>query len=121
MADNSTSMVNIQMAKYNKIEPIERETSKGWAEYGEGNIFPQYILDLYANSSVHGSIVNSIAFMIAGKGFQSLNQAVTKQIESSSQEFSRSVLFGVLVGRGGRAHGHLAPTWWCALPHHHEF
>jgi hypothetical protein len=82
MADNSTSMVNIQMAKYNKIEPIERETSKGWAEYGEGNIFPQYILDLYANSSVHGSIVNSIAFMIAGKGFQSLNQAVTKQIES---------------------------------------
>ncbi len=82
MAENSTSMVNIQMAKYNKVEPIERETSKGWAEYGEGNIFPQYILDLYANSSVHGSIVNSIAFMISGKGFQSLNQAVTKQIES---------------------------------------
>ncbi len=82
MAENSTSMVNIQMAKYNKVEPIERETAKGWAEYGEGNIFPQYILDLYANSSVHGSIVNSIAFMISGKGFQSLNQAVTNQIES---------------------------------------
>jgi len=54
MAEDSSKMVNIQMAKYNKIEPIEKETPKGWTEYGEMNIFPQYLIDLYSNSSVHG-------------------------------------------------------------------
>jgi hypothetical protein len=80
--ETAPNVVNIQMAKYNKIESIERETPKGWVEYGEGNVFPQYLIDLYTNSSVHGSLINSIAFMIAGKGFQSMNQATTNQIEA---------------------------------------
>lgn len=74
-------MVNLQMAKYNKIEPIEKETPKGWTEYGEANIFPQYLIDLYTNSPVHGSLINSIAFMIAGKGFQSVNPSTQQWIE----------------------------------------
>ena len=81
MAEDSSKMVNIQMAKYNKIEPIEKETPKGWTEYGEMNIFPQYLIDLYSNSSVHGSLINSIAFMIAGKGFQSMNPSTQQWID----------------------------------------
>ena len=41
---------------------------------------PQYLIDLYQSSPVHGSLVNSISFMIAGKGFKSENPASQVQM-----------------------------------------
>jgi hypothetical protein len=68
-------LTNIALAKYIKVEEVEKETTKGWVEWGEGNAMPQYLIDLYQSSPVHGSLVNSISFMIAGKGFKSENPA----------------------------------------------
>lgn len=59
----------IEMAKYVKIAPVEKENiSKGWTIFGESNMYPQYLIELYNESPVHGSIVNSISQMIAGQG-----------------------------------------------------
>lgn len=59
----------VEMAKYVKIAPIERENvAKGWVNFGEGNMYPQYLIELQSESPVHGSIVNSISQMVAGKG-----------------------------------------------------
>lgn len=68
-------ITNLAFAKYIKVEEVEKETTKGWVEWGEGNAMPQYLIDLYQSSPVHGSLVNSISFMIAGKGFKSENPA----------------------------------------------
>jgi hypothetical protein len=59
----------VEMAKYVKIAPIEKENvSRGWVNFGEANMYPQYLIELQSESPVHGSIVNSISQMIAGQG-----------------------------------------------------
>jgi len=75
------SATQVELAKYVKIEPIEFEDRKGWVAYGEGNHFPQYLIELYNTSPVHGALVNSIAFMIAGKEFTAASQVTLREIQ----------------------------------------
>ena len=75
------SATQVDLAKYVKIEPIEFEDRKGWVSYGEGNSFPQYLIELYNTSPVHGALVNSIAFMIAGKEFTAASQVTMREIQ----------------------------------------
>ena len=70
----------VELSKYVKIQPIEIEDRKGFVSYGEGNTFPNYIIELYNESPVHGSIVNSIAFMIAGQSFVSSSAEASNEI-----------------------------------------
>lgn len=89
------------MAKYVKIAPIERENvSKGWVNFGEGNMYPQYLIELQSESPVHGSIVNSISQMIAGNGVSGGNDTANAylsglKIDSIIPSVSRDLkLFG---------------------------
>jgi hypothetical protein len=75
------SATQVDLAKYVKIEPIEFEDRKGWVGYGEGNSFPQYLIELYNTSPVHGALVNSISFMIAGKEFTAASQVTLREIQ----------------------------------------
>jgi hypothetical protein len=75
------SATQVELAKYVKIEPIEFEDRKGWVAYGEGNHFPQYLIELYNTSPVHGALVNSISFMIAGKEFTAASQVTMREIQ----------------------------------------
>jgi len=70
----------IEMAKYVKIDPIEREDRKGWVNYGEGNAFPQYLIELYNESPIHGALVNSISYMIAGRELTASTPQAVKEI-----------------------------------------
>ena len=70
----------VELSKYIKIQPIEVEDRKGFVSYGEGNTFPNYIIELYNESPVHGSIVNSIAFMIAGQNLSTTNPQASTEI-----------------------------------------
>ena len=73
----------IEMAKYVKIAPIERENvSRGWVNFGESNMYPQYLIELYNESPVHGSIVNSISQMIAGQGAVGGNSIANQYLQS---------------------------------------
>ena len=70
------------MAKYVKIAPIERENvSKGWVNFGEGNMYPQYLIELYNESPVHGALVNSISYMIAGRELTASTPQAVKEIQ----------------------------------------
>ena len=70
----------VELSKYVKIQPIEVEDRKGFVSFGDGNTFPQYLIELYNESPVHGSIVNSIAFMIAGQSFVSNSAEASNEI-----------------------------------------
>jgi hypothetical protein len=64
-------MSNVQQfnfAKYQPTEAIEKENRAGYIDYGDNNLYPQYLINLYHNSPIHNALVNSIAFMINGKG-----------------------------------------------------
>lgn len=70
----------VELSKYVKVQPIEIEDRKGFVTFGEGNVFPQYLIELYNESPVHGSIVNSIAFMIAGQNLSTTDQQAANEI-----------------------------------------
>lgn len=78
---NRFSATQIELAKYVKIDPIEFEDRKGWVAYGEGNHFPNYCIELFNTSPVHGALVNSIAFMIAGKEFTASTTLAVREIQ----------------------------------------
>jgi hypothetical protein len=91
----------VEMAKYVKIAPIERENvSRGWVNFGEANMYPQYLIELQSESPVHGSIVNSISQMIAGQGIVGGNDTANAylsglKIDSIIPHISRDLkLFG---------------------------
>lgn len=57
-----------------QTSPVIKEAyGKDWIEYGTEdyrNLYPQFLIDLYYNSSTHAAIVNQTASMIAGSGLQ---------------------------------------------------
>jgi len=64
-------MSNIQqiaLSRYIPTEAIEKENRQGWIDYGDNNLYPQYLINLYYNSPIHNALTNSIAFMIEGQG-----------------------------------------------------
>ena len=71
----------IELSKYVKIDPIEKEDRKGWVNYGEGNAFPQYLIELYNESPIHGALVNSISYMIAGRELTASTPQAVKEIQ----------------------------------------
>jgi len=64
-------MSNIQainLSAYQPVEAVEKENRSGWIDYGQNNLFPQHLINLYQNSPIHNALVNSISYMIEGKG-----------------------------------------------------
>jgi len=64
-------MSNIQainLSAYQPVEAVEKENRSGWIDYGQNNLFPQHLINLYQNSPIHNALTNSIAYMIEGKG-----------------------------------------------------
>ena len=63
-------IVNLEV----QTAPVIREVSgKDWIEYGTDdnkNLYPQFLIDLYYNSSTHSAVVNQTSAMIAGSGLQ---------------------------------------------------
>ena len=45
-------------------------SNDGYVSYGDDNLFPQYLIDLYKSSATHNALSTSIAYMIFGDGVQ---------------------------------------------------
>lgn len=50
---------------------FEEKMGKAWVQYGENDLYPYYLQDLYASSSIHNAIVKGTADMIYGEGLTS--------------------------------------------------
>ncbi|QDP46329.1 MAG: putative portal protein [Prokaryotic dsDNA virus sp.] len=63
-------ILNINLETQTAPKVIEN-ISKDWIEYGTenwANLYPQFLIDLYYNSSTHAAIINATSDMIAGEG-----------------------------------------------------
>ena len=96
-----TAPMIVNMAKDYVQEAIEKETPKGWVNYGDNNLFPQYLIDLYNTSSVHGSLTMSIAFTIAGKEFSTDLPIAKRELERLKLDDIRSATALDLKLHGG--------------------
>jgi hypothetical protein len=63
-----SNIQSINLSAYQPVEAIEKENRAGWIDYGQNNLFPQHLINLYQNSPIHNALVNSISYMIEGQG-----------------------------------------------------
>ena len=60
----------LQLKEYQAKSYAETASREGWMNYGDDNMFPQYLIDLYHSSATHNALCTSIAYMIFGDGVQ---------------------------------------------------
>ena len=58
----------LQFKEYQAKSYAETSSREGWMNYGDDNMFPQYLIDLYHSSATHNALCTSIAYMIFGDG-----------------------------------------------------
>ena len=68
---NKGSMDVLNLSKYVAASYTESATNKGYVDYGDDNLFPQYLVDLYKSSATHGALCTTISLMIFGDGVSS--------------------------------------------------
>ena len=69
--DKSFNFKNIKKSFAARVRPEERVghgDSQKFVKYGEYNDFPNHLIDLYNNSSIHSTCVNAIIDGIVGEG-----------------------------------------------------
>ena len=60
----------LKLKEYEERSYAEIPSYEGWVKYGDDNLFPQYLVDLYKSSATHNALCTSIAMMIFGDGVQ---------------------------------------------------
>ena len=72
----------LKLAQYVPKSFAEKSSGKGWINYGDDNLYPQYLIDLYQKSGTHNALCTSIGYMIFGEGIKTENiEANLKAIE----------------------------------------
>ena len=62
----------IKLSHYNIPHLIE-DTRNDWVSFGEDNLYPNYLLELFLGSAINGALIKSIGAMIYGKGLAATN------------------------------------------------
>lgn len=60
----------LKLKEYQERSYAEVPSPKGYINYGDDNLFPQYLIDLYHSSATHNALTTSIAYMIYADGVQ---------------------------------------------------
>jgi len=89
MKDNIIS-VNLETSTAPIIQEVR---GRDYIEYGTDdwrNLYPQFLIDLYYNSSTHASIINSTAEMIAGEDLIATDEDVNLEAYVKLKKFLRN-------------------------------
>ena len=62
----------IKLSHYN-IPHLVETSNQDWVSFGEDNLYPNYLLDLFLGSAINGALVKSIGAMIYGEGIAATN------------------------------------------------
>jgi hypothetical protein len=71
----------LKLKEYQERSYAEIPSHEGWVQYGDDNLFPQYLIDLYKSSATHNALCTSIAMMIFGDGVQANSLDARLKIE----------------------------------------
>jgi len=62
----------IKLSHYN-IPHLVEKSQQDWVSFGEDNLYPNYILELFLGSAINGALIKSIGAMIYGEGLAATN------------------------------------------------
>ena len=63
----------IHLAEYN-LPNISENKNKDYIEFGDDNLYPQYLLELYNGSSINNAIIKGVSAMIYGEGLDATDR-----------------------------------------------
>ena len=62
----------VELSHYN-IPHIVEKTNQDWVSFGDDNLYPKYLLELFLGSAINGALIKSIGAMIYGEGLAATN------------------------------------------------
>ena len=62
----------VKLSHYN-IPHLVEKPSQDWVSFGEDNLYPNYLLELFLGSAINGALIKSIGAMIYGEGLAATN------------------------------------------------
>lgn len=90
MRDNSQYEVLGQKFEALQLPIIRDIRGKDWVYFGEENLYPQVLLDLYNNSAMHHTCVQAIKDGVIGEGIEVIgNEIVNKHGETVDEVFEK--------------------------------
>ena len=64
----------VNLSSYNRPK-VKEDKKNDWVNYGEGNDYYKYLIELYTNSTTNNAIINGVTNMIYGKGVDALDSS----------------------------------------------
>lgn len=90
--DNNISVIHLS----NYITPsVYEDITKKYVMFGEDNLYPNYLLELYNGSSINNAVIKGVSAMIYGEGID----ATDKQDNDTKTEMYLRLM--ALINRGG--------------------
>ena len=75
----------VKLSHYN-IPHLVEKANQDWVSFGEDNLYPNYILELFLGSAINGALIKSIGAMIYGEGLAATN---VDESESTKESYLR--------------------------------
>jgi len=75
----------VKLSHYN-IPHLVEKSNQDWVSFGEDNLYPNYLLELFLGSAINGALVKSIGAMIYGEGLAATN---VDESESTKESYLR--------------------------------
>ncbi len=72
----------IKLSHYN-IPHLVEDSKNDWVSFGEDNLYPNYLLELFLGSAINGALVKSIGAMIYGEGLAATNAEENEDTKES--------------------------------------
>ena len=88
MENNKFSFQSISRTAYKLMSGKEKKTADKYIKFGNDNNYPNYLIDLYNNSSIHASCVNSIVDAIKGEGLVAENEFILDKANKAGESWN---------------------------------
>ena len=72
----------VKLSHYN-IPHLTEVPNQDWISFGEDNLYPNYLLDLFLGSAINGALIKSIGAMIYGEGLAATNADENEETKES--------------------------------------
>ena len=85
---NKITFSNIERFAYKSKSYNEKDSKGKFIRFGTDNQFPEYLIDLYNRSSIHGASINAIVEAIKGEGLVTENEEILKRANKTGESWN---------------------------------